>query len=284
MTTPARLSRFEPPPIVSIILAGLVLQGGASLAKTLFPALGGPGAVTLRLIFASLMMLALWRPWRTPLDPKSRGPMVAYGLALGAMNLTFYLALERTPRGLAVALEFVGPLGVAVAGSRKPIDLLWVAMAAAGVLVLVNPMKQTGSGDLIGYALSLGAGGFWALYILCTKRASAFNPGHASAYGMLVACALVLPVGLITAGGRLATPSLWPTAIAVALLTSALPYSLEMAAMRRMSSRVFGVLMSMDPAIAALSGFLVLGERLNPTQIVAIGLIMAASVGAVLKP
>ena len=257
MTEPARLSRFEPPPILSIILAGLVLQGGASLAKTLFPALGGPGAVTLRLIFASLMMLAIGRPWRAPLEPSSRGPILCYGLALGAMNLTFYLALERTPLGLAVALEFIGPLGVAVAGSRKPIDLVWVAMAAAGVLVLVNPLKQTGSGDLIGYALSLGAGGFWALYILAGKRASAFNPGHASAYGMLVA---------------------------VALLTSALPYSLEMTAMRRLSSRVFGVLMSMDPAIAALSGFLVLGERLSPPQIVAIGLIMAASVGAVLKP
>jgi len=284
VSAPARLSRFEPPPLVSVILAGLVLQGGASLAKTLFPALGAAGAVSLRLVFASLMMLTLWRPWRTPIAPASRGPILAYGLALGAMNLTFYLALEHTPLGLAVALEFIGPLGVAVAGSRRPIDLVWVAMAAAGVLVLVNPARQAGGGGLLGYGLSLGAGGFWALYILAGKRASAFNPGHASAYGMLVACALVLPIGLVAAGARLWTPSLWPTALAVALLTSALPYSLEMTAMRRLSSRVFGVLMSMDPAIAALSGFLVLGERLSPPQILAVGLIMAASAGAVLKP
>ena len=270
--------------ILAVIVAILSLQGGASLAKQLFPAVGAQGAVSLRLTFASLMLLAFWRPWRTRPARGSLKWIVGYGAVLGCMNLTFYLSLRTVPLGLAVALEFIGPLTVAVLASRRAIDLVWVAMAAAGILLLVSLGPVTARIDLPGAGLALAAGVFWGLYIILGKRAGAANPGHAAAYGALVAAAIVIPVGIAHAGATLLSPALLPLGLAVGLLTSALPYSLEMLAMARMSSRTFGVLMSLEPALGALSGFLFLQERLSPVQMAAVALIMVASAGVVLEP
>jgi inner membrane transporter RhtA len=270
--------------ILAVVIAIVSLQGGASLAKQLFPVIGAQGAVSMRLAFASLMLLAFWRPWRTRPAKGSLVWIVGYGAVLGCMNLTFYMSLRTVPLGLAVALEFIGPLTVAVVASRRFIDVLWVAMAATGILLLVSLGPVTARIDLPGAGLALAAGVFWGLYIILGKRAGAANPGHAAAYGAVVAAAIVIPVGVAHAGATLLSPALLPLGLAVGLLTSALPYSLEMLAMARMSSRTFGVLMSLEPAIGALSGFLFLQESLVPVQMAAVALIMVASAGVVLEP
>ncbi len=270
--------------ILAVIVAILSLQGGASLAKQLFPVVGAQGAVSLRLTFATLMLMAFWRPWRTrPARGRLRW-ILGYGTVLGCMNLTFYMSLRTVPLGLAVALEFIGPLTVAVLASRRAIDLLWVGMAAGGILMLLALGPVTARIDPVGAGLSLAAGVFWGLYIILGKRAGATNPGHAAAYGALIAAAIVIPVGIAHAGTALLSPALLPLGLAVGLLTSALPYSLEMLAMARMPSRTFGVLMSLEPAIGALSGFLFLQERLSLVQMAAVALIMVASAGVVLEP
>ena len=270
--------------ILAVIVAIVSLQGGASLAKQLFPVVGAQGAVSLRLAFASLMLLAFWRPWRTRPAKGNLIWIVGYGAVLGCMNLTFYMSLRTVPLGLAVALEFIGPLTVAVLASRRVLDLLWVGMAAAGILMLVSLGPVTARIDLPGAFLALAAGVFWGLHIILGKRAGAENAGHAAAYGALVAAAIVLPVGIAHAGMAVFSPALLPLGLAVGLLTSALPYSLEMLAMARMSSRTFGVLMSLEPAIGALSGFLFLQERLSLVQMAAVALIMVASAGVVMEP
>jgi len=270
--------------ILAVIVAILSLQGGASLAKQLFPVVGAQGAVSLRLTFATLMLMAFWRPWRTrPARGRLRW-ILGYGTVLGCMNLTFYMSLRTVPLGLAVALEFIGPLTVAVLASRRAIDLLWVGMAAGGILMLLALGPVTARIDPVGAGLSLAAGVFWGLYIILGKRTGATNPGHAAAYGALIAAAIVIPVGIAHAGTALLSPALLPLGLAVGLLTSALPYSLEMLAMARMPSRTFGVLMSLEPAIGALSGFLFLQERLSLVQMAAVALIMVASAGVVLEP
>ncbi len=270
-------------PILAVGVAIVSLQGGASLAKQLFPVVGAQGAVSLRLAFASLMLLAFWRPWRTRPERASLGWIAGYGAALGCMNLTFYMSLSTVPLGLAVALEFVGPLTVAVLASRRSIDLVWVAMAAGGILLLLRLGPATTRIDPVGAAYALAAGVCWGLYILLGKRAGAANQGHAAAYGAVIAAAIVVPIGVAHAGLALLSPALLPLGLAVGFLTSALPYSLEMAALARMPARTFGVLMSLEPAIGALSGFLFLGERLAPLQMAAVALIMIASAGVVLE-
>ena len=270
-------------PILAVLVAIVSLQGGASMAKGLFPIVGAQGTTALRLFFASLFMLAIWRPWRTPVPRANRLPILAYGAALGCMNLSFYMCLQTVPLGLAVALEFVGPLTVAVIASRRPIDFLWVAMAAAGIALLLALGPKTAHVDLGGAALALFAGVCWGLYIVFGKRAGANGAqGHAASYGAIIASTIVIPVGIFHAGAGLLAPAILPVALAIGLLTSAIPYSLEMMALSRMPQRTFGILMSLEPAIGALSGFLFLGERLSLSQIAAVALIMAASAGVVL--
>jgi inner membrane transporter RhtA len=270
-------------PILAVVVAIVSLQGGASVAKQLFPVVGAQGAVSLRLGFASLMLLGFWRPWRTRPDPRTLPWIIGYGAALGCMNLTFYMSLKTVPLGLAVALEFIGPLTVAVLASRRWIDVLWVAMAALGIAMLLVMGPATARIDPLGATFSLAAGVFWGLYIVLGKRAGAANQGHAAAYGAVMAAAIVIPVGVAHAGSLLLSPALLPLGLAVGFLTSALPYSLEIVAMSRMPARTFGVLMSLEPAIGALSGFLFLHERLVPLQLLAVALIMAASAGVVLE-
>jgi inner membrane transporter RhtA len=274
ITAPPRV-----PPVVFVLGAISSVQVGAALAKTLFDEIGPGGTVFVRVLFAALVLAVIWRPRVAGLGRREILLAVLFGLTLGCMNLAFYSALDRIPLGITVTLEFVGPLGVAVAGSRGALDLLWVALAAAGILLL----SDFGTGDLdrVGVALALLAGGLWAAYILLSARVGqAFPGGSGLALAMIVAAALLLPVGVADAGADLLVPWILAAGAAVAILSSAIPYSLELEALRRMPAGVFGVLMSLEPAVAALAGFVVLGEDLVARELVAILLVVAASAGA----
>ncbi|WP_034384317.1 DMT family transporter [Deinococcus sp. YIM 77859] len=267
------------PPVPTLLLSMLSIQGGAAFAKTLFPTLGAAGTTALRVTLAAALLGLVFRPrWRA-LTADAWRAILPYGAALGLMNLTFYLSLTRLPLGLAVTLEFVGPLVLALALSRRPADLLWVALAALGI-VLIAPRGGEAHLDLVGAALALTAGGFWALYILAGGAVGRRVPGVTGVVaGMVVAAAVTLPFGLAAAGRTLLTPPALLAGLAVAVLSSALPYSLEMFALRALPARTFGVLMSLEPAIAALSGLLFLHERLTPWQWLAVGCVIVASTG-----
>jgi inner membrane transporter RhtA len=268
-------------PIGAAIAAMFVIQTGASLAKGLFPLVGAAGATALRLLFASLMMLAIWRPWRVAVAGRERRFILAYGVALGAMNLAFYLALSRIPLGVTVALEFTGPLGLALVSSRRSLDFLWVAIATVGVYLLLPLGSAQKSLDPMGVLLAFIAGICWALYIVFGQKAGASGSGPAVAYGSVVAGIVVAPFGLAHAGPAMFSAAVIPTAILVAMLSSAIPYSLEMISMTRLPARTFGILMSVEPAIGALAGFLILSEHLTIAQLTAIALVVIASVGTV---
>lgn len=267
------------PPTGLVLLSIGSVQLGAALSKQLFPAIGSSGAVLLRVGFAAIVLGLLWRPrvWR--FSRTELGLVALYGLALAGMNATFYAAIARLPLGVAVTLEFVGPLGVAFAGSRKLLDLAWVVLAGAGV-VLLAPL--TGAAlDPLGVALALIAGGFWAGYILIgTRVGRAISGGTGLAQAMAVAALVLLPVGVVGAGTRLLDARILLIGLGVAMLSSVIPFSLELEAMRRLPTRVFGILLSLDPAIAALVGLLVLHEAVGPRELAAMALIIAASVGA----
>lgn len=270
-------------PIGLLLIAMASIQSGASLAKSMFPAVGAQGTTALRLVFASIIMLLLLRPWRARMDAATLRSVVIYGLALGGMNLLFYMSVRTVPLGIAVALEFTGPLAVAILGSRRVVDFLWIGLAIIGLLLLI-PVGQSGQAvDLVGAAYALGAGVCWALYILYGQRAGAENGIQTAALGVLVAALFVAPIGIAHAGSALLAPALIPVALGVAVLSTALPYSLEMVALTRMPARTFGTLMSIEPVFAALSGLLFLGEVLSLSQWLAILAIITASVGATLS-
>ncbi|HGY9625125.1 threonine/homoserine exporter RhtA [Pseudomonas juntendi] len=270
-------------PIGLLLIAMASIQSGASLAKSMFPAVGAQGTTALRLVFASIIMLLLLRPWRARMDAATLRSVVIYGLALGGMNLLFYMSVRTVPLGIAVALEFTGPLAVAILGSRRVVDFLWIGLAIIGLLLLI-PVGQSGQAvDLVGAAYALGAGVCWALYILYGQRAGAEHGIQTAALGVLVAALFVAPIGIAHAGSALLAPALIPVALGVAVLSTALPYSLEMVALTRMPARTFGTLMSIEPVFAALSGLLFLGEVLSLSQWLAILAIITASVGATLS-
>ena len=270
------------PPTGLVLLSIGSVQLGAAIAKGLFGELGPSGTVFLRVGFAALVLLLLWRPSFT--GHARGGYLVAtlFGLALVAMNFTLYQALDRIPLGVAVTLEFVGPLGVAVAGSRRMLDLLWVVLAAAGIALLA-PLGVLGETDLdpVGVALALLAGCFWASYILLSARTGSLFPGGTGLVIALCVGTLALaPVGILGGGKALLDPGLLLAGFAVAMLSSAVPYSLELEALRKLPARVFGVLMSLEPAVAALVGFVVLGERLGLRALAAVLMVTIAAVGA----
>jgi len=268
-----------PPAPVLVIGAVASVQSGAAVATRLFPDVGPGGTVLLRLALSALLLLAVVRP---PLRSRGRrdiGWGIGYGVALGAMNATFYEALSRIPLGVAVTIEFVGPLAVAVLGTRRRRDLLWVAIAAAGVVLLT-----TGGGDgvdALGVMFALLAGACWAAYILLAQRTGDIFPGASGlTVALCVATVLVAPFGLITAGARLWHADVLARGLAVAVLSSAVPYSLELFALRRMRAAVFGVLMSLEPAMAALSGLVFLGQHLRLREWLAMVCVVVASIGA----
>jgi len=270
-------------PVSAAIAAMIFIQAGASIIKGLFPVVGAQGATVLRLTLATAMMLLFWRPWRVRVTREHWPWIVAYGISLGAMNSFFYAALSRIPLGIAVALEFTGPLGVALLSSRRPLDFLWVGLAVAGIYLLLPNGSHGPSLDPTGVLLALGAGLFWALYIVFGQRAGGGGSGPAVVYGSLVAMLAVLPFGTAQAAQGLHQPRVLGLALAVALLSSAIPYSLEMIAMTRLPAKIFGVLMSAEPGIGVLIGWLLLNERLSGPQVLAVVMIIAASVGTVLS-
>ena len=258
-----------------VLVAAMSPQVGAALAVTLFDELGPAGAAFLRLAFAAIVLWAIWRP-RLAGNLRLAG---AFGVALGLMNWSFYEAIDRIPLAVAVTIEFAGPLLVAVIGSRRPLDGVWIALAAAGIVVLVDP--GGGSVDAAGVGFALAAATCWMAYIYLSKRTGAAFPGGAGlAIAMAVGALIVLPAGVIQAEGALAQPDLLGSALVVALLSSVLPYSLELEALRRLPEAVFGVLMSLDPAVAALAGFVFLDQDLGARELLAIAMVVVASAGA----
>ncbi len=282
MTTSPRSLATALFPIGLLLIAMASVQSGASLAKSMFPIIGAQGTTALRLIFASVIMLLLLRPWRAKLTAKSLRTVIVYGMALGGMNFLFYMSLRSVPLGIAVALEFTGPLAVAIYASRRAVDFLWIALAIVGLLLLI-PMGETSNGiDLLGVAYALGAGVCWALYILFGQKAGNDNGVQTAALGVMIAALFVAPFGIIHAGAALLTPALIPVALGVAILSTALPYTLEMVALTRLPARTFSTLMSVEPAFGALSGLLFLQEHLSLAQWLAITCIILASAGATL--
>ncbi|QDY41450.1 threonine/homoserine exporter RhtA [Candidatus Pantoea soli] len=269
-------------PVAVLLVAMLSLQGGASLAKSLFPAVGAPGITALRLGLGTLMLCLIFKPWRLRFTRAQRTPLLMYGLALGCMNYLFYLAIRTVPLGVAVGLEFLGPLTLALAGARRPLDFLWVALAVGGLGFLLPFGADISHIDPIGALLAVGAGACWAIYILAGQRAGAEHGPATVAAGSLIASVIFVPLGL-----TFAAPGIWhwevlPLALLIALLSSAIPYSLEMMALTRLPARIFGTLMSLEPAMAALSGMLFLGELLSLRQWLALLAIIIASAGATL--
>lgn len=271
-------------PVALILLAILSIQSGATLAKQTFPLVGAAGSSALRLVFATAILMAVWKPFGRnrsfALRTEEKRAILLYGASMAGMNLMFYLSLERIPLGLAVAFEFSGPLTVALVRSRRVLDVAWVVCAVLG-LGLLLPVVSSVDLDPIGVALALGAGVCWALYMIWGQRAgAAMHGGAAVALGMAVAAALVFPIGVMAAGSRMFSWDVLGPSIGVAILSSALPYSLEMYALKRLPVQVFGVLMSIEPAVAALMGTLFLREQLAAVQWAGIGLVMVASVGS----
>ena len=267
-------------PIAVLIAAMFCFQLGAVLAKGLFPVVGAAGTTALRMALASPILLAVWRPWRMRLKLHEMRVIVMYGLSLGCMNLFFYLSLRSIPLGIAVALEFAGPLALAMAASRRAIDFLWILMAALGLLALLPLGFGSQPLNTAGVACGMIAGLFWALYIYFGRKAGAAHGGQTTALGMVIGAIVIVPIGVAEAGAHLLSTAILPAALGVALLSSALPYSLEMLAMPLLPTRTVGVLMSLDPALGALSGLCFLGERLSWIQWAAIASIMAASAGS----
>jgi inner membrane transporter RhtA len=261
-------------PILALLGSMASIQLGAALAQSLFPAIGAQGTTALRVTMAALILLAIHRPSPRALDCT----IVLYGLSLGVMNLLFYLSLRTVPLGVAVAVEFTGPLALSALSHRGRLDILWLVLAAGGLIALAP--FGSGAVDPAGLLLALGAGLFWALYILFGQKAGQGDAGVATSLGMAVAALVALPFGVMYAGSALIAPAHLPIALAVAVLSSALPYSLEMFALTRLPRPTFGTLMSLEPAAGAIAGWVLLGQHLTLRQDLAIVAIIAASCGA----
>lgn len=278
------LSRRAPVwlPVIVILIAMLSIQSGASLAKSLFPVVGAPGVTALRIALGTLILVVIFKPWRLRFQKEQRLPLLLYGLSLGAMNYLFYLSIQTVPLGIAVALEFTGPLAVALFSSRRPIDFVWVVLAVLGLWFLLPLGQDVSHVDLTGAALALGAGACWAVYILTGQRAGEEHGPATVALGSLIAAIIFVPLGMAQATESIWQWSILPVGLTVAVLSTALPYSLEMIALTRLPTRIFGTLMSMEPALAAMSGMVFLGESLTFTQTLALCSIIAASMGSTL--
>ncbi len=275
-----RSRRMALSPVVSILLAVFSVQGGATIAKGLFPLIGAAGTTAVRIGLSAIILLAVFRPPVHRFTAAQWRAVVPYGVSIGVMNLIFYQALVRIPLGLAVTLEFVGPLGLAIVSSRRALDGVWVALAAIGI-ALIAPWQAGSNIDPFGVAIALATGGCWAAYIVLGGRLSKLlTGGVAVATGMSIATLTVLPFAL--AGGRLGSfgPRLYVAGVGLAVLSSALPFTLEMHALGALPGRTFSILMSLEPAVAALCGLVLLGEHLTTSQWLAVGLVIAASVGA----
>jgi inner membrane transporter RhtA len=269
--------------VTTLMMIGAILsiQLGASIAKQLFPFVGSYGVTALRLALAAVILCAIHRPWRHRLARTEHRFVIAYGIVLGVMNLLFYLALSRIPLGVAVALEFTGPLSVALFTSHRAVDVVWAVLAGCGIVLLLPITSLTAPLDTIGILYALGAGVCWGLYILIGHRAGSTIPGGVvTAWGMLIGACVVIPIWSIHAKPVMWTGSLLGRTVLVAILSSALPYSLEMMALKRLPAKTFSIFMSGEPAVAAVLGLVFLHEYLGMPQWIAIFCIIVASVGS----
>src|SRR5580692_5237701 len=266
-------------PIIVLVVAMASFQAGASIAKTMFPLVGAIGTVTLRIVLGTIILVITMKPWRARIAPGSRPALLIYGLSLGLMNLCFYIALSRIPLGIAVAVEFSGPLAVAVFTSRRALDFCWIGLAGGGLLLLLPIAHQGSRLDPVGMLYALAAGACWALYIIFGREAGAAYGAQTVVLGCIISTLVIAPIGLATAGSALLSRSVLLPGLAVAILSTALPYTMEMFALTRIPARTCGVLMSVDPALAAFCGLVFLNERLSGMQWVAIILIIVASIG-----
>jgi inner membrane transporter RhtA len=270
---------------VGMLLISMVsYQCGASLAKHLFPQVGAQGATAYRLGLSALILLLWRRPWRrSSTSQRDWRALWGYGLSMGAMNLVFYMSLRTIPLGIAVALEFTGPLALALFGSRRLLDFVWIALVVAGLALLLPLRGQMQTLDPVGVMYALAAGAGWALYIVLGRKAGVAYGADAVTLGTSIGALLAIPFGVAHAGGALLSPALLPYALGVAVLSSALPYSLEMVALTRLPARTFSTLLSLEPAVAAMAGVALLGERLSVLQWLAIVAIIVAAAGTALS-
>lgn len=266
---------------VALLLASMLsIQCSASLAKVMFPIIGPEATTALRLLVAALVLLPVMRPWKTRLTRRDWLPIILYGLSTGIMNMCFYQAISRVPLGVGVALEFTGPLATAMVGSRRPIDFLWIALALGGLYLLLPIHEFSGDLDPVGVAFALGAGFCWAMYIFFGKKAGNAGGGASVSLGIIVGACAAFPFGFAAAGTSMFSLSVMPLALLLGIFSSALPYGLEIYALKQLPSQTFGILMSLEPVLAALSGFVFLGEHLSAVQWLALACIIVASAGA----
>jgi inner membrane transporter RhtA len=263
-------------PALAIAAAMVSTYAGAAFAKHLFPVVGAEGVVALRVGLSALLLAAFARPWRALPSRADIPNLLLYGLALGCMNLLIYRAFSRIPIGVAVSIEVMGPLAVVLLSSRRARDFVWVACAGFGLWLLLPLRAGASALDPAGVAYAAGAAFCWAMYIVFGKRASQSSGSGTVAWGMLAASVFIVPIGAVYAGSALLSPFVLAAGLAVAVLSSAAPYTLEMIALRKLPRRVFGILVSSSPAVAALAGFMVLGERLDSGQWLGIGLVILA--------
>lgn len=267
-------------PVAAIVASIVSLCIGSSFAKSLFPVLGAQGTTVIRLAFAAALLWLFWRPWRWPLTARDAGRIALYGAVLGCMNLLFYLAIARIPLGIAIAIEFSGPLALAIATSRRASDFVWIGFAVIGLGLLLPIHEGVAGLDPWGVAFALGAAVMWALYIITGQRTGNVPSGQATSLGLAMAALLVLPFGAGEARAALLDPGLLLAGLAVAVLSSAIPYSLEMVALKRLPKQTFGILLSLEPVVGALAAMAVIGETLTPLQWAAIASIVVASAGS----
>lgn len=269
-------------PLICLFAAMISIQGGATLAKQLFPIVGVEAVTAYRLGFSALILLFVFKPWKRKLQVGYRRYLVLYGLALGTMNFLFYQSIKTIPLGIAVGLEFTGPLAVALFSSRRKIDFVWISLVVAGLLALV-PLTGNSDIDMTGVLYALGAGVCWAFYIIFGQKAGNYYGTATVGIGAAVAAVIYVPIGIASGGIGIFAPEHLPMAITVAVLTSAMPYALEMMALTRMPAKTFGTLTSLEPAIGAIFGFIILSEVLSMVQIAGIIAIIIASLGASLS-
>lgn len=269
-------------PVMAVIASIASLSIGASIAKGLFPFVGAQGVAAMRVSIAALILLIIWRPWRLPLTWRNAGFISLYGLSLGSLNLCFYMAASTIPIGIAIAIQFIGPLIVAVAVSRRATDLAWIVFAGAGIALILPISGQDAALDPVGIGYALCAAFFWACYIVFGRKAAFAHNGQATALGMTVAAILVFPIGFNHAGPELFQPFVLVIGLMVAIWSSALPHSLQMMALRDLPAGTFSILLCLEPAMAALAARIILDEQLTDMQLLAIGSIIIASLGSAL--
>lgn len=279
MSTPSSPAYSHTIGIIALIGSMASLCIGTSFAKSLFSEVGAQGTTTYRLAFSALLLWCVWRPWRFRLNRKDALSIVLYGLSLASINFLFYMALRTIPLGIAIAIEFIGPLGLAIYSSRKKIDFLWIIMVATGLYMLIPQQDSITALDPVGVVYAAIAGAGWALYIVFGQRTRNIHPGQASCLGITVAALVVLPFGIGHAGTTLLNPSLMLFGLGVAIMSSAIPYSLEMISLRALPRKTMSVLLSLEPAMGAVAGVILLHELLTFAQWLAIAFIVSASIG-----